>query len=209
MIEEKGMDILEDIARAIKLRDVSSIVPLIFTGNPPLVKSGFRYETELWDYKQDCPPVRKEALHAWAEVAKDVLAFHNNKGGVIVFGIDNSFLFKGVNVLIDSKLFNDKVRRFLGDRIWIDFHREFIQDDQRYIGLVLIPPRGPTIGKFYNDAPVISGERLFVTGDSAIRKGDYSYVLNKSEVDEFVRKIAIPTIRICEGLMGSDLNNRN
>ncbi|MDD5618122.1 MAG: NB-ARC domain-containing protein [Candidatus Omnitrophica bacterium] len=190
---EKGIR-FDDIARAIKLRNASLIVPLIFAGNPPLVRSGFRTETELWDYKNDCPPIGREANHAWAEIAKDVLAFYNNKGGIIIFGIDNSFSFKGARVLIDSKMFNDKIRKFLGDRIWVDFHREFIQDDQRYVGLALIPPRGALIEKFYSDAPIISGKKLFTAGDSAIREGDSNRILRGAEVSEFAMKLAIPTI---------------
>jgi len=41
----------EDLERAILQRDVTAICCLVFEGNPPILKSGFRTETGLWGLK--------------------------------------------------------------------------------------------------------------------------------------------------------------
>lgn len=185
----------EDFERAIRQRDVESIIQLMFDRNSLAVKSNFRTEEDTWDYKADCPYIGKEHSLAWAELAKDVLAFHNNRGGVIVFGIDDkNYSFRGATTRLDSKLVNDQLRKYLGDRIWVEFHRELIQSDQKYIGLALVPPRGPAIERFRVDAPEVNGRKLFVAGDSAIREGDSSKLLRAQEADEFSRKLAVPTL---------------
>ena len=111
----------EDFERAIRQRDVESIIQLMFDRNSLAVKSNFRTEEDTWDYKADCPYIGKEHSLAWAELAKDVLAFHNNRGGVIVFGIDDkNYSFRGATTRLDSKLVNDQLRKYLGDRIWVE-----------------------------------------------------------------------------------------
>ena len=168
---------------------------LMFDGYSHSVKSSFRTEEETWDYKTDCPHLGKEHALAWAELAKDILAFHNNRGGVIVFGIDDkTYSFHGATTRLDSKLVNDQIRKYLGDRIWVEYHRELIQTDQKYVGLALIPPRGPTLERFKIDAPDSAGSILFRAGDSAIREGDSSRILRKHDADAFAQKLAIPTL---------------
>ena len=189
------MNLDEDLARAIRQRDVESILRIMFMPEQPTVRPGFCRESELWDFKKDCPRLGKGQENPWAEMAKDVLAFHNHRGGLLVFGIrDDNFLFSGASTRLDSKLINDQVRRYLGDRIWIDFNRSFIQGDQRYLGIAVVPPRGPRIERFTADAPLANGSRLFRAGDSAIRDGDSTRLLKKPEADKFARELAIPTL---------------
>lgn len=185
----------EDFERAIRQRDAEAIMGLMFEPNSLVVKSSYRTETDIWDYKQDCPLAGKDYALMWAEIAKDVLAFHNNRGGVLVFGIDDkTFLFHGATTRLDSKLINDQLRRYLGDRIWVEYHRELIQADQKYIGLAIVPSRGPAIERFKSDAPELNGKKLFSVRDSAIREGDSSRLLKVQEADEFSKKLAIPTL---------------
>ena len=158
------------------------------------LKVGYKTENELWDYKLDCPAPGKAQLNAWAEIAKDVLSFYNNKGGILFFGIsDKDFKFKGASTRLDSKLINDQLRKFLGDRIWIDYHREFIQEDQRYLGIAIIPHRGPQLEKFRIDAPKkANGKRIFRKGYSAIREGDSCKILNINQLAQYNRDIFLP-----------------
>jgi len=168
----------DELAEAIRLRDAGRIRKLLCEGEPPTIRSGARAETELWDFKADVPHGKPE----WARVARHVLAFHNHRGGILVFGIrDGDLGFMGATDRLDSKVFNDKIRRYVGDRIWVDFHRESIQSDQSYLGLAIIPPRGPAIGYFQADAPLVDGKREFVKGDSARRVGDSSRVMKRQE----------------------------
>lgn len=162
------MATIEDIAAGIRRRDVSALIDMIFEGNPPRLRNGYATENEFWDFKAGCPAPGKVHLIAWAELAIDVLAFHNAKGGLLIFGVDDSHTVRRTREQLDSKLFNDQIRRFLSDRIWVDFHRAFITSDQRYVGVALISPRGPVLERFHSDAPSVKGKPRFKAQDSAI-----------------------------------------
>ncbi len=185
-----------DIANAIRQRNLDVILKLMLDGRPPTPRRGYNRETDLWDYKRDCPRHRKtpEGDNAWASVASDVLAFHNNRGGILFFGISDNFQFTGASFPLDSKQFNDKMRRYLPDNIFVDYSREYIQDDQRYLGIALIPPRGPLPARFGSSAPEINGKRLFEKGGSALRDGDSTRIFGKSEADSWIRSLRIPTV---------------
>jgi tetratricopeptide (TPR) repeat protein len=167
---------------------------LMFEANTPTLRPGFGSETELWDFKSDCPQLAREYANAWADVAKEILAFHNRLGGILIFGLRDDYSFCGATTRLDGKLVNDQLRRYLRDTIWVDFNREFIQPDQRYLGIAVIPPRGPRIERFLTDAPVVNGSRLFGAGDSAIREGDSSRILRRAEADRLARAQAVPTL---------------
>jgi tetratricopeptide (TPR) repeat protein len=168
--------IKEDFPSAIRNRNAARICYLLLgTGNPPRLARGAGTESELWDYKADVPSDEV----GWARIAKHVLAFHNKRGGALIFGIrDGDLQFTGATRSVDSKSFNDKIRKYVGDQIWVDFHREWIQKDQRYLGLAIIPPRGPMLAHFRADAPSKNDRRDFKKGESAIREGDSSIVLS-------------------------------
>lgn len=184
-----------DLGAAIRSRDVRALVALMFEGSPPAPRSGFKTEGELWDFKSDCPHLGKSHRNAWAHFALDVLGFHNHHGGVIVFGInDRTYTFVGATQILDSKQVNDQLRRFLGDRIWVEYHREFIQDDQKHLGIAVVPPRGPQIARFRIDAPHVDGKQLFKAGESAIRRGDSTFALSKQEADGLSRSVLTPTL---------------
>ena len=174
----------DDLIRAIRQKQIDLIGRMAFQGNPPVVKTGFLTETELWDFKSDCPRVGRPNLAHWADIARHVLAFHNHKGGLLFFGIKNNYSFCGASTTpMDSKLLNDQLRKFLGDRIWVEFQRAFIQKDQKYLGIALVPPRGPIIERFRADFIDEDGICVFRKGDSAIRRGDSSIVLSKKQTD--------------------------
>ena len=183
------------LEQAIKQRNIKAIMDLVFEPDKPVLKPGFRTENELWDFKNDCPSPGKANLGAWADLAKEIMGFHNQRGGILFFGIsDTDYTFHGATVRLDSKLINDQLRKFIGDRIWVDYHREFIQENQRYLGIALIPPRGPLLEKFRRDAPIGSdGKRKFHKGYSAIREGDSCRLLDFKELSQYSRKVYSPT----------------
>ena len=186
---------IDNIAQAIRQRDLPSVVTLMFEADTPSLRAGFRTETELWDFKSDCPKLGSQWDNAWADVAKEVLGFHNEKGGVLIFGIkDTDFSFCGATTRLDSKLFNDHIRKFLGDKIWVDYTREFIHSDQRYIGIALVPPRGPILAKFHSDAPEVNGKQLFKRGDSAIRERDSTRIIKRGKVASAARELEVPRV---------------
>jgi len=187
---------LDAFASAVKQRNVRSIIDLMFERDHAAIRRGFRSENELWDFKGDCPTLGREANseNAWASIAADVLAFHNVQGGVIIFGISDAYEFVGVRTLLDSKKFNDRITRYLPDTIWVDYHREFIQVDQKYLGLALVPPRGPLPIDFKSTAPVINGRSLFVKGDSAKREGDSTKIMHKDDFEKWTRELRNPVV---------------
>src|SRR5207248_664322 len=107
---------------------------------------------------------------------------------VIFFGISDGFAFTGASERLDSKLLNDQLRRYIPDILWVEFHREFIQSDQRYLGIALILPHTGSLVRFTSDAPKISDKQLFLKTWSAIREGDSSRVLTTEAVEEANRK---------------------
>ncbi len=181
----------DDLAHAIRIRDAAAIRQLLFEGDPPRVRSGARTETELWDFKEEVP----SDVKGWIRTARHVVALHNHRGGVLAFGIrDGDLSFVGARRRMDSKVFNEKLRRYVGDQIWIDFHREAIADDQRYLGIAIIPPRGPTLASFQHDAPLIDDTREFIRGQSARRIGDSSIIMERDEAVQYQASLAPPAI---------------
>lgn len=85
----------DDFARAIRQRDAGWVTRLMFERDRPTPKSGFRTETDLWDFKADCPRIGREWSNAWADTAAEVLSFHNHAGGVLVYGIGDNYSFTG------------------------------------------------------------------------------------------------------------------
>ncbi|MEU1587822.1 RNA-binding domain-containing protein [Micromonospora sp. NPDC005710] len=186
----------EEIAQAIRQKNIAVAVRFIFDKSTIRPRLGYNHETELWDYKKDCPPKGgPNADAAWANIASDVLAFHNQQGGLIFFGVDDaSFQFVGATRMLDSKMFNDQLRRYLPDNIFVEYSREFIQDDQRYLGVALIPPRGPMPAKFRAGSPLANGKRKFEKEGSARREGDSTKILSPAKTEAWIQSLHIPTV---------------
>lgn len=190
---------MEPIATAIANRDIRTILTTLFeasdvVGAPPRLRAGYRRETEYWDFKRGLPGDRAQNDGAWARVAADILAFHNAKGGVIFFGIaDRSYEFVGTRDFTDAKQFNDKVRRYVGDKFWIDFSREFIQPDQRYLGVAVVGPHGLDPVRVRDSAPLDEGgKRLFTVGDLCVRVGDETRIYRREEAETFLARERLP-----------------
>jgi tetratricopeptide (TPR) repeat protein len=183
-----------DIRAAIRQRDIRALVKLMFRADGPELNVGYSTENELWDFKKDCPRHGKDNLGAWADLSKEVLGLHNNGGGVLIFGISDNYTFVGARNRLDSKQLNDGLRRFLPDRIWVDFNREYIRADQSFLGLALVPPRGPTLERFTADAPPIDGRVSFRAGWSALRAKDSTHLLTPSEADHLDKSSPEPIV---------------
>jgi tetratricopeptide (TPR) repeat protein len=189
---------MDHIQDAITRRDLNIIVGLFFDSAPggiPALRAGFRRETELWDFKRGLPGLRAENDRAWAGVAADLAGFHNRGGGILFFGVtDDTFAFVGTRDPVDAKRFNDKVRRYLGDKVWVEFAREFIGPDQRYLGIAVIPGRGVNPLRFVSDSPAgPDGTRLFSAGDLSIREGDQTRILRGSDAESFLARNRLPS----------------
>src|SRR5207253_1060282 len=129
------------------------------------LRDGFRFESENWDFKSGCPGHGAGNQQAWSEIAADVLAFYNTGGGVLFFGIDDSsFSYCGTKSEIDTKLFNDKIRRYCGDKFFVTNCRAFLDRSGRYLGMAIIPKRGLQVIPFFANAPAQGGREYFRAG---------------------------------------------
>ena len=185
-----------DMEQAIRTRNVQAILNSMFSSNGKEIRDGFKNESHLWDYKENIPKPEKSREKAWAKIASHVLAFYNRGGGILVFGVDDkTYKVTKTKHHVDSKLFNDQVRKFLSDRIYIEYHRSFIEENQCYVGIAIIPQRGPNIEKFIHDSPKEhDGSQLFRKGMSAIREHDSSKILTAEQTTQYIKTIRLPTL---------------
>ena len=181
------MAALHPLAKHISNRNTAGIIDTLFERSPLAIRYGFYKEDEFWDYKLDLPPISKGSEAEWAKIAADVLAFYNNSGGILIFGVrDTDFKFVGATHKADTKLFNDKIRRYVGDRFWVSFSREFIQSDQRYLGIAIIPGKTHAALRAMGDSPSVGGRQYIKAGDLCIRIGDQTQILRGSEALKYV-----------------------
>lgn len=180
----------DEVLTAIRQKDVGTIVAAFFSRDFSAVQPNYRTETELWDYKQKCPSIHSPALE-WAEISKDVLAFHNTgKGGLLLFGInDKDYELQGCAEAqqLDSKIFNDKIRKYVGDKLWVDYYTQSNKNKAITIGIAVVPPLQEQISlkRFQCNGPEKRGRRIFDQNGSAIRKNDSSFVLSPVEANNY------------------------
>lgn len=183
------MDRDGSIITAIRQKDMNTLESLFFKKGLTGIETSFKTETELWDYKLRCPSINSPSL-AWAEICKDILAFHNTgKGGVVFFGIDDKeYNIVGVSTedLIDSKLFNDKIRKYVGDKLWVDFYAISNSSKTVTIAAIIIPQLNDNsaIKRFQKNGPEKHKKLLFYANGSAVRRFDSSIVLSPSEAND-------------------------
>lgn len=183
------MDRDGSIITAIRQKDMGAIKSLFFKSDLSSIESSYKTETELWDYKLKCPSINSPSLE-WAEISKDILAFHNTgKGGVIFFGVDDKeYEIVGISAgeLIDSKILNDKIRKYIGDKLWIDFYVISNSSKTITIGAIIIPQLNDNsaIKRFQKNGPEKHKKLLFQSNGSAIRRFDSSIILSPSEANE-------------------------
>lgn len=195
------MDRDGSIITAIRQKDMGANETLFFSKDLASINSLFKTETELWDYKLKCPSINSPTLD-WAEISKDILAFHNTgKGGVIIFGVDDKdYEIIGIpkNELIDSKIFNDKIRKYISDKLWIDYYTLSNREKSQYVAVIIIPPLNDNsaIKRFQKNGPEKRRKLLFQIDGSAIRRFDSSIVLSPSETKELL--LSRPTIKYKE-----------
>lgn len=171
---------------AIREKDISKIIKLFFEDATGQISPNYRTETDLWDYKKQILRIKSENIE-WAELSKDILAFHNTrKGGMILFGVeDENYALVGVSrqIEIDSKIVNDKIRKYLGDQVWVDLFTS-IRIGGAYIAILLIPGLIGSVKRFVNNGPERNRKPVFVKDGAAIREGDSSITLNVDEANE-------------------------
>lgn len=72
-----------------------------------------RDETEFWEYKEDIDLSNQMKL---AQLSKWILAFHNAKGGVIIFGVTDKYKVVGIheNKIYDTVRLRNAIKKYTG-----------------------------------------------------------------------------------------------
>ncbi len=198
-----GFDVL---LSAIREKNASAILANVIDSKTKTINATYRTENEILDYKEKLPLISAEALE-WAELAKDILAFHNTRqGGILIFGVKNSdYLIEGLSPKtrgIDSKIVNDKVRKYVGDQLWVEMYNP-LPCGKAEIAILIIPPLFGSIKRFLSNGPMKKGKNLFLTDGCAIRRHDSSVTLQPSEADE----LALNNTEKLYGLYSVDTGN--
>lgn len=104
-------------------------------------------EKEYWDYKQE---IHLDNPFEVARLAKDVLGFHNAKGGVIIIGVTDDFRVLGVtrSQLHDTNRLCKALRKYVGPDVAL-FQNSVAIPNNRFLQLIFVPKK--------EGAPVAAG----------------------------------------------------
>lgn len=184
------------IIQAIRARDIGFVIETFFERGKPVLKPGLHYESELWDFKDTAPGHGRINDVAWAQIAADVLAFHNREGGLLFFGIsDSTHSFCGTPTDLDSKKFNDKLRRYVGDAFWVAYSKEFLQRTGFHLGVAVIPKRSFRVQLALAPASIVNptDKPYFSAGDLCIREGDETKIFRDERAAAYLRDHNLPS----------------
>ena len=129
-----------------------------------------RGEDRHWDYKEKLNLIDAYAI---AEFAKDLLAFHNTDGGVIIVGVTDKYAAHGVpsSSILEKKLLRDKLERYCGREL--DIFQETIElSNEHYLWLIFVRKYTGVPKAIESDGPFHRGAHLFNKGQYFYRDGD-------------------------------------
>jgi len=97
-------------------------------------------ETDYWDYKER---LELENPLDVVRFAKDVLAFHNSKGGAIIVGVNDDFDAVGIprSKVLDTVVLHGKLRRYVGNNVTLFQNSVPLARPDRVLWLIFIPRR--------------------------------------------------------------------
>lgn len=126
------------IVNSLKAREmVPALIPALLS--PDHNKVLRRDETDYWDYKRE---LHLETPSEIARLAKDILAFHNTKGGVLIVGVDDNYRVLGISQsqVQDTYKLHEKLRRYIGSGVSL-FQDVVDVPNGKVIWLIFIPKR--------------------------------------------------------------------
>jgi hypothetical protein len=131
-------------------------------------------ETEYWDYKRE---LYLDTPSSIARVAKDILAFHNTKGGVLIIGIDDRFRAAGVpkTSVLDTYQVQEKLRKYIGPEVRI-FRDTIDLSQDRVLWLLFVGKRKGL------PAAVVANGPLDKSGRPEIRQNEYYIRLHDQSI---------------------------
>ncbi|QKW57071.1 ATP-binding protein [Stenotrophomonas sp. NA06056] len=152
-------------------------------------------ERDLWDYKAD---FRADKL-AYAELAKDITAFHNSYGGYILIGVnekirDEIFETCGYNRPQDFVIsLKGAIDSYCSSQIPISVGDIFPQ--KRTVAYIFIPrrtPESPPVFLQRNGPDIKPGKPIFLEKTTYFRQGDRSLPATISQQWEFLNGLRNP-----------------
>lgn len=142
-------------------------------------------ETDHVDFKREWP--------AWPKVAQHILAMANSGGGAIFIGMqqkaDNSYASIGVEMLKDKARLQQKLERFLPERVLFNVF-DFAYEDSEYPQLVgkkfqvLLVEDTPSYIPFLSTS---DGDGI-CKGDIYVRRGTQSIKANYEELQQIINR---------------------
>jgi Tfp pilus assembly protein PilF len=163
-----------------------------------------KYESEYWDYKRQLFDL--EDPNQVAELAADVLAFHNARGGYLIYGITDDYVVLGLHsdqaARIQSSILNAKLKKYIGESFRCQYAplEYSIGGTRKTLAAVFVPPRKGIAVRTCSAAPRQSafkaGEILFRAGDTRKRPqtdADFLFVNSPPEPE---MTAGSPTLRI-------------
>ncbi|MBZ5728404.1 MAG: ATP-binding protein [Acidobacteriia bacterium] len=139
-----------------------------------------RFESEYWDYKRDLVDLSDPIKVA--ELAADVLALHNTRGGYLLFGITDDYVILGVHeqqaLELDSNIINSKLKRFVGQSFYCRYSvlSQPIGGARRSIAVLFIPPRKalgiPTAQRAPGDPPLFKEGIFFLRANDRRKRAE-------------------------------------
>ncbi len=127
-------------------------------------------ETEYWDYKET---IDLENPIEIARLAKRVLAFHNSRGGAIIYGVKDNYDVSGVAIgkTVDANKLNQKLRQYIGSTFSL-FQDTIAIPNNRVLWLVFVPPKESVPVAVASNGPLNEKNR------NEIRKGEFYVRVN-------------------------------
>lgn len=130
-----------------------------------------RDEGQYWDFKQLVElrsPVEK------AELARDVLAFSNWRGGALIYGITDDYKVVGVpkSSVIDTASLREKIQQYTGSEIGLFQGTIPLPDRNKCVWIVFVQQRSGSPLSTQKGGPDKNRKPLFSKGDYFIRQGD-------------------------------------
>lgn len=135
-----------------------------------------RDETEFWDFKEDIDLGNQIKL---AQLSKWILAFHNAKGGLIIFGVTDKFKVVGIHEskIYDTVRLRNAIKKYVGPNVPIFQGRieghDYIHR-KNLLWLIFIPKREN------RPVPVAENGPNGADGIPIIQKGQY-YIRDHDE----------------------------